>query len=595
SRSHVVERARSTHACIKAKKALSFLTAVVGPRSSEQQPTTTTTPSSSLLLPILLVFSVDSAVWPLTMRAFAHLPMLGGLLVAAASSQQTSDLSRRNEKLHRFYENEAKTGSCLIYVNKSVTNDGKTPCRIFCKNSGQPETTVGCHSEHVYNPNQKYPWDTDGNEYLPGKCLCADKIDPVTEAIATPVIESLANLDKVICGVFVQSVVESISIGFAFVPGGQGVTVARAATRAAVEGAKSFAENGMNPGDFFDGWVKKSCGLDKLQLDYADTFASLVNAPDSAGTSTGCKRKKKSDCKKLDAKPDPKTTKKDDGPKTTTTKKEDGPTTTTTKTEAGPTTTTTTTTSTSTSTSASASASASSSGTPVTCESCRSPGAKKAARDARWGSMFVPRAAGGDTCLLDNSKGGDSCEAGGGDLAARDGLLSERALTRADPMLNVNGRDFWIDCGQHKPCGQAKGDSNIDKYYYLEGDAKCGGDLKHGTFRDVGNSVFQNDHVYEKQTLALFLQWLGDGSTTPIGASTKPRPAWVAEVLLDEDSPRNFKLQPSNRPLGIPQGGAPLDDVLAYGIARSDPLSRRRGGTAGMPIERAAKNFALVE
>ncbi|TQN72735.1 hypothetical protein CSHISOI_02734, partial [Colletotrichum shisoi] len=497
------------------------------------------------------------------------LPLLAGLLFAAVSSQQTSDLSRRDERLQQFYNHMARDGTCLIYIDTFATNDGLTPCGIFCKAKGQPEDKIGCHSGHIYDPEGSYPKDPDGWEWYPGKCICADQIDPIAEAIAIPIIEALAKLDEIICGVFVQAIVESIKIGFALVPGaGQAAASARAATKAAVEGAKSFAENSMDPTDFFDGWVKKSCGLDKIELDYDNAFDSLVNAPDSVGTSKGCKRKNKSDCRTLDAKPDPPTTtKKDDAPKTTkkeeapeTTKKDDAPKTTkkddvrtTTKTEAGPTATAT----------RSSTSSANPSGTPVNCQSCRSSKAKKAAREARWGSMFVPRAP-GDSCLLDSSKSDDGCTASG--LLAR----ADVPLQEANPNLIVDGRDFHIKCGKHKPCASAKNDGLIDKYYYLEGDAKCGGDLKFGKVGQVGDARFQNDHVYEKQTLALFLEWLGDGDTTPVGGYMKLQASWVADVILDDESPWNFKMNPSSIPLGIPTEGAPLDNVLGYGVARSN-------------------------
>ncbi|EFQ31009.1 hypothetical protein CGRA01v4_08551 [Colletotrichum graminicola] len=431
------------------------------------------------------------------MRAFTYLPLLGSLLFAAVNSEDTSDISRRNEKLQQFYNHQAKDGTCVKYFDPKVPNDGLTPCRTYCKAKGQPEEKVGCHSGPT--PTGKGPWytDTDGYEWYPGKCFCAEEIDPIAEAFAIPIIESLAKLDNVICGVFLQAVVESINIGFALVPGaGQAATAARLATKAAVEGAKSFAENSMNPTDFFDGWIKKGCGIDKIELDYDGTFNSLVNAPDSVGTSTGCKRKKKGDCKKLDRKPDP-TTKKEDTPATTkkedapkTTKKEGAPITTS---NAGPTTTAGSDRGLSNSDKSQATLSSTSSvspsETPVTCQSCRSSKVKNAARDARWGSMFVPRAA-GDSCILDSSKGEDSCAASG--LDTRDGLLSERSLTKDDPKLTLAGKTFWIDCGRHKPCADARKDSNIDKYYYIEGDSKCGGDLKIGGTRDVAGLEFQS-------------------------------------------------------------------------------------------------------
>ncbi|KAF3801432.1 hypothetical protein GCG54_00005589 [Colletotrichum gloeosporioides] len=155
----------------------------------------------------------------------------------------------------------AKDSTCVIYIDKTVKNDGLTPYRI------------GCHSDHIPNGEGPYPRDPGGYKMFP-----VQEIDPVAEAFITPVIEGLAKLDEIICGVFVQAVVESINTGFALVPGAdQAAASARAATKAAVEGAKSFVENSLNSSDFFDGRVKKSCGIDKIELDYDSTFNSLVN------------------------------------------------------------------------------------------------------------------------------------------------------------------------------------------------------------------------------------------------------------------------------------------------------------------------------
>ncbi|KAF6822241.1 hypothetical protein CMUS01_11167 [Colletotrichum musicola] len=547
------------------------------------------------------------------MRFLSYLPLVGSLFFAAASC--SADLAirdyTREEMLLQFYNAMAKLSTCVVYnalpQDRNYPDDpdkldGGIPCKIWCKAQGHKGEAVACGTDLLDPPSGKeYPKDVFGNEWTPGKCHCDDKIAPVITAIIEPVFEGLAKLDTIICGVLLQSISEAISIGFAAVPGaGQAVTAARVATRVAVESAKTLAENALDQDYFFDGWVQLACGFKKIDLDYRNTFDELVNAPDSVGKSSGCKRTDKK-CRKLEPKPDrvrikragPRkktTTKKANPPKTTTTKKVESSTSTkkvdppvTTTTEQS---TTVSTTSTSTTTSSS-----SESATAVNCESCRSSSAKNVARDARWGAMFMPRAAGVESCVLDTSAG---CEVSG--LKTRDSPLSERSLTKADPSVTINGETYYIDTGKHKPCAEAQKDSGIDKYYFLEGDAKCGGGMTFGPEKDTGKKRFQNDHVYEKQTLARFFQWLADGDVKPIKLSTKPQSSWVAEVLLEEKGARVFRLrqQTSTPLLGIPAAGATLDDVMAYAIARSDPLNERNNG-GGLPLARTVQNFALVE
>jgi hypothetical protein len=117
------------------------------------------------------------------------------------------------------------------------------------------------------------------------------------------VIEGLSKLDNVLCAVMLSSLTTIAEVGINFVPGGQVGT----GVRLAVQGAKSFFENGMEASSFFGDWVGKSCGVDNWNFDLMSVFKPLVNAPDSVGTSIGCKKKNKSDCKKLDPKSDPKT------------------------------------------------------------------------------------------------------------------------------------------------------------------------------------------------------------------------------------------------------------------------------------------------
>lgn len=79
------------------------------------------------------------------MRAFTLLPLLGSLLFAVAqeTSKPDTSISRRNEKLQQFYNHFAKSGDCAIYIDSKVKNDGKTPCKQYCKARGQPEDKIG--------------------------------------------------------------------------------------------------------------------------------------------------------------------------------------------------------------------------------------------------------------------------------------------------------------------------------------------------------------------------------------------------------------------------------------------------------------------
>ncbi|TEA14933.1 hypothetical protein C8034_v002743 [Colletotrichum sidae] len=105
-------------------------------------------------------------------------------------------------------------------------------------------------------------------------------------------------------------------------------------------------------------------------------------------------------------------------------------------------------------------------------------------------------------------------------------------------------------------------------------------------------------------TISLFFTWLGDGNLgDKAGTTRKPKPSWVADVLLNEGSPRVFRLArpgrtpedkkktPNQIPLATPAQGETIDNIIAYGSARSDrvPADHR------LTIDRTSKNFALVE
>ncbi|KAF5506966.1 hypothetical protein CGCA056_v013490 [Colletotrichum aenigma] len=86
------------------------------------------------------------------------------------------------------------------------------------------------------------------------------------------------------------SVLKSIlDVGIDFAPTGNFLKAAKAA----VQGAKTFSENGLEVGSFFGNWVGPACGKQDWSF---DMFGALLNMPDSMGTSTGCHKKVKADC-----------------------------------------------------------------------------------------------------------------------------------------------------------------------------------------------------------------------------------------------------------------------------------------------------------
>jgi len=140
--------------------------------------------------------------------------------------------------------------------------------------------------------------DEDKNQWQPGKCECNFEF---ALAIFDVVAEGLSKLDNVLCAVMTQSFVTIAEIGVNFIPGGQAVT----GVRAAVQGAKTFVENGLTAQSYFGDWIGKACGVDNWNFDLMSVFGSLTNMPDSLGTSIGCKAASKASCKKVDPKPDP--------------------------------------------------------------------------------------------------------------------------------------------------------------------------------------------------------------------------------------------------------------------------------------------------
>lgn len=112
--------------------------------------------------------------------------------------------------------------------------------------------------------------------------------------------QGLEKIDNIICAVWVEAFKDILEVGINFIPGGEVLTVAGRA----VQGAKTFAENGLEAADFFDNWVGDACGVPDWNI---DLWTALLGGPDSLGTSVGCLRKNKSKCKRQDLVPDPPT------------------------------------------------------------------------------------------------------------------------------------------------------------------------------------------------------------------------------------------------------------------------------------------------
>jgi len=108
--------------------------------------------------------------------------------------------------------------------------------------------------------------DSDGNPWVPGDCKCSF---PIAKAIADIVLEALKDIDKVLCAVMVNAAKLTVEIGVDLIPGGAEL----GAAEKLVEGAKTWAENGLKVADFFGNWVGKVFYM--FPHTHVQTFISL--------------------------------------------------------------------------------------------------------------------------------------------------------------------------------------------------------------------------------------------------------------------------------------------------------------------------------
>ncbi|KAI8957946.1 hypothetical protein F5Y11DRAFT_62453 [Daldinia sp. FL1419] len=191
--------------------------------------------------------------------------------------------------------NFGRIGICLSYLGAGDPQKELAPCKIWCptQNPNSDPGAVGCKGPDV--PTDKLDpstidKDDDGNEFTPGECICDLS---VAGAILDVVIEALSQLDNVICAVVLTAVTTLVEEGLDALPGGASVTAAEKA----VEGAKTFVENGLDAVSYFGDWIGQSCGISDFNFNLDDVFQGLSDASDEIGTSKGCFRQNKA-CQK---------------------------------------------------------------------------------------------------------------------------------------------------------------------------------------------------------------------------------------------------------------------------------------------------------
>lgn len=71
------------------------------------------------------------------------------------------------------------------------------------------------------------------------------------------------------------------------------VKALRNTARAAVQGVKTFTENGLDAASFFNNWIKLTYNIPNFNFDLLNIFAGLITTPDSMGISNKYLRKNK--------------------------------------------------------------------------------------------------------------------------------------------------------------------------------------------------------------------------------------------------------------------------------------------------------------
>lgn len=141
--------------------------------------------------------------------------------------------------------------------------------------------------------------DDNGFRWVSAPCECSSSdVEDVAASVFETVAQSLERIDDASCAIWTEALKDILGGGINSIPGGEVLTVAGRA----VQGAKTFAENGLGATDFFNNWVGSACGLPNWNL---DLWTALLGASNSLGTSVGYPREDKSGCKRQEPNPEP--------------------------------------------------------------------------------------------------------------------------------------------------------------------------------------------------------------------------------------------------------------------------------------------------
>ncbi|KAI2631820.1 hypothetical protein GGR54DRAFT_581125 [Hypoxylon sp. NC1633] len=204
--------------------------------------------------------------------------LLGAVSPAAATVLPRDDAST--------IANFGRIGICLSYFGAGSTQMELAPCTIFCpaQNPGSDPNAVGCKGPGIdldkIDKSIIFK-DDDGFPYTPGECECDLS---AAKAVLDVVIQGLGQLDNVLCAVVLSAVVTLVEQGLDAVPGGASIE----AVAKAVEGAKTFVENGLDAASFFGDWIGDSCGIHDFSFNLDDIFNGLGDASGAIASSIGC-------------------------------------------------------------------------------------------------------------------------------------------------------------------------------------------------------------------------------------------------------------------------------------------------------------------